>query len=270
MERSRWTAETLLNVCGWLRLRTPQGLWRLLDRLDLSYKRGRHYVHSPDPLYTEKLTEIARCLQQTREQPERFVFLYLDELTFYRQPTLAADYAPRGSRQPLARRSHRSNTSARVLGALNALTGQVTYVQRSRTPLATFRDFYYQVRASYPDAERIYVAQDNWPVHFHPDVTVILEPQTYIWPPKLPGNWPTAPRPTIAPDNLPLQLLFQPTYAPWTNPIEKLWRWLYQEHLHLHRLSDQWDELKQRITDFLNTFAGGSLDLLHYVGLLQG
>jgi hypothetical protein len=257
-------------VCDWLHLRTPQGLWRLLDRLDLCYKRGRLYVHSPDPLYTEKLAAITDYLQQVREQSERLVFLYLDELTFYRQPTVAKDYAPRGAPQPLARRSHHSNTPARILGALNALTGQVTYVQRSHTSLATFRDFYYQVRTTYPDAERIYIAQDNWPLHFHPDITVILEPQTYAWPPKLPGNWPTEPRPNIAPDNLPIQLLFQPTYAPWTNPIEKLWRWLYQDRLHLHRLSDKWDDLKKSVTDFLDTFGNGSPELLRYVGLLPG
>jgi transposase len=69
-------------------------------------------------------------------------------------------------------------------------------------------------------------------------------------------------------DELPIQLVFLPTYASWLNPIEKLWRWLRQEVLHLHRLSDDWPALKQAVWDFVAQFALGSLDLLRYVGLL--
>jgi hypothetical protein len=56
-------------------------------------------------------------------------------------------------------------------------------------------------------------------------------------------------------------------YASWTNPIEKLWRWLKQEVLHLHRLADQWPELQQRVDHLLVQFAHGSKALLRYVGL---
>jgi transposase len=30
-----------------------------------------------------------------------------------------------------------------------------------------------------------------------------------------------------------------PTYAPWTNPVEKVWRKLCQEVLHLHEFVDE-------------------------------
>jgi transposase len=243
-------------------------MWQLLERLDLSYKRARHYFHSPDVHYTDKLTAITACFQEAQAQPDTTIFLYLDEFTFYRQPTLAAAYAARGSKQPLAYRSYRSNTHARVLAAMNALTGQVTYVQCSQTTLATFRKFYYRLRATYPQAERIYVSQDNWPVHAHPDIRVILEAQTFAWPPALPDNWSREPRASIKADDLPIQCLFQPTYAPWTNPIEKLWRWLCQDRLHLHRFSDTWEDLKTCVTNFLDQFSEGSPDLLRYTGLL--
>ncbi len=151
---------------------------------------------------------------------------------------------------------------------MNALPGQVTYLQRSRTTLPVLRRFYALLRATYPDAECLFVAQDNWPVHAHPDVLAVLAPQKYEWFPKLPANWPTEPRPSWSTDDLPIQLLLQPTYAPWTNPIEKLWRWLKQDHLHLHRYSDDWATLKQRVCDFLDGFAQPSPALLHYVGLL--
>jgi transposase len=62
--------------------------------------------------------------------------------------------------------------------------------------------------------------------------------------------------------------LFLPTYASWLNPIEKLWRWLKQDVLHLHRLAHDLMKLRQRVLDFLDQFTSGSQPLLHYVGLL--
>jgi hypothetical protein len=58
-----------------------------------------------------------------------------------------------------------------------------------------------------------------------------------------------------------------PTYAPWLNPIEKLWRWLRQDVLKMHRLAAYWPELRRRVNTFLDQFADGSADLLRYVGL---
>jgi transposase len=67
---------------------------------------------------------------------------------------------------------------------------------------------------------------------------------------------------------LPIQLICLPTYASWLNPIEKLWRWLKQDVLHLHCLSQDWPALKQAVATFLDGFATGSDSLLRYVGLL--
>jgi len=168
----------------------------------------------------------------------------------------------------LARLSHRSNTQCRGLGTLNTLTGQVLYCQRNHITTRVLSAFYAQIAAAHPQAEVIYVVQDNWPVHIHPDVLARLQPQTSPFWPRVPDNWPSTPSPRAIPDTLPIQLVFLPTYSPWLNPIEKLWRWLRQQVLHLHRLSDDWEGLKQRVIDFMNQFAHGSLPLLSYVGLL--
>jgi hypothetical protein len=58
-----------------------------------------------------------------------------------------------------------------------------------------------------------------------------------------------------------------PTYSPWLNPIEKLWRWLKQDVLHLHRHADHVPALRALVLDFLAQFQDGSSDLLRYVGL---
>lgn len=64
-----------------------------------------------------------------------------------------------------------------------------------------------------------------------------------------------------------IELVWLPTYAPWTNPIEKLWRWLKADLLHHHRFANDWDGLKAAIATFLARFATGSEQLLRYVGL---
>lgn len=100
-----------------------------------------------------------------------------------------------------------------------------------------------KVRAAYGAAKEIVIVWDNWPVHWQVDVLT-----------------------TAA--NLNIQLLWLPTYAPWNNPLEKLWRWLKQTVLHNHQLSECFDLLKEQARIFLNRFAHGSTELLRYVGLL--
>jgi hypothetical protein len=125
------------------------------------------------------------------------------------------------------------------------------------------------------------MVQDNWPVHYHPDLLIHLQPQHFEFPTHMPKNWPDEPSPkairkaekrmTILGDEytkLPIKILQLPTYASWANPIEKLWRWVRQTVIHLHGLSDDWDTLKQRVCDFILSFRRGSNELLRYVGLL--
>jgi len=267
--QSRWTLDTIAQACPWLRVTTAGGLWQVLDRLGISYKWGRYYIHSPDEYYADKLSVIQLCLLRAWYEPEHYVFLYQDEFTYYRQPTLARAYEIKGHPQPLAHLSYQSDTHFRVVGALNAITGRVTYRQHSKVGLRQLSDFYAAVRADYPEAKEIYVAQDCWPVHFHPDVLARLQPQDFFpWHPKTPPNWPTEPSAKAVKDHLPIRLLLLPTYASWLNPIEKLWRWLKQDVLHLHRKSDDWQALKQTVADFLDGFKDGSPELLRYVGLL--
>lgn len=49
--------------------------------------------------------------------------------------------------------------------------------------------------------------------------------------------------------------------------IERLWRWLKQEVLHLHPYAENWKKLKKGVRAFLNRFTGVSPKHLQYVGL---
>jgi transposase len=147
------------------------------------------------------------------------------------------------------------------------LTGQVTFLQRSKLSRFVLNNFWAKVRATYPHAVQIDEMVDNWPVHFHVDSLARLQKQTFPWPPYVPSHWPQTPAPRAIQDDLPIRLLCLPTYASWLNPIEKLWRWLKQEVLHMHPYANQWAPLKQQVAAFLEQFATGSEALLHYVGL---
>lgn len=241
IRRARWRLADLLAQCEWLHLTTEGGLSRLLARLEISYQRGRDHIHSPDPHYEGKLAWVEAVVERARASAGRVVTLYQDELTYYRQPSVAQAYAERGECQPYAERCPGKNTVTRTTATLHALTGRVDYWQGSRVSIPRLVAFYQQLHRAYPEAETIYVIQDNWTVHFHPDVLVALVEQESPWPRYLPGNWPAEPSGKAQQKwgawQLPIQLVPLPTYASWTNPIEKLWRWLKQEVLHLHHLA---------------------------------
>ena len=267
---SRWQLKTIQAACSWLSGLSRSGVWQVLRRCAIRLKRGRAQVHSPDLHYLDKLADIVAALAEALASDGRIVFVFADEFSLWRQPSVAADYAPVGAaQQPLARQSHASDTCWRTRGLLNALTGQVTSLQGSKIGVKQLVDLHAALRADYPEAERFYVVEDNWPVHFHPDVLAALEPQQTRWELKTPRSWPTEPSAKARRLNLPIQLLPLPTYASWCNPIEKLWRWLKQELVHLHRYADDWPKLKQKLSEFLARFRQGSAELLRYVGLTE-
>jgi len=242
-------------------------MWQLLDRLHIGWKMGRYYVYSPDKNYQEKLHLIDLAKVKAYSNPEKHVLLFLDEFSYYRQPEPTFAYESKGKSQPLAIRSYRSNTRSRVIGSLDIIDGKVLHKQRSKIGIKALSDFYQDIADKYPKAEEIFVVEDNWPIHFHPDVLARLQPQKFPFPPNLPENWPTEPSAKSVKDDLPIKILCLPTYASWCNPIEKLWRLVRQDVLYLHRQSDQWSELKQRVDQFLNDFKDGSPELLRYTGL---
>lgn len=239
--RARWRRADLRAALPWLAGYSLSGVGKALGRLRVRLKRGRLRVHSPDPAYAAKLARIGRARALARAFPGRAALVYGDECGLYRQPTLAPVWWPAGA-EPTAPLSHRANTRHRLCGGLDAATGRVVWRGASRITVAQLRRFLRDLRAAYP-GRHLFLVWDNWPVHKHPDVLAEAAAQR-------------------------VALLWLPTYAPWANPIEKLWRRLKQALLHHHRLADRWDELKAAVAAFLDRFAHGSHDLLRYTGLL--
>ena len=230
------------------------GIWRVLGGHRLGWKRARDHLHRPDPAYQEKLAHLATIRPPVAEQPVGAVLRYLDEVTYYRQPALAAACAPIGSADPRAERSTRSTTPTRVIGALDAHTGRVTCLQQTRIGVPALIRFYRDLVAAYP-GQRLSGVLDHWPVHFHPDVLAALEPQRSPIPFFRPRSWPAEPRPNAKRLNLPIQRVPLPTSSPWLTYSEKLSRWLKQDVLPLRRSADHLDTLRAPVSTCLSTFA---------------
>jgi len=217
--------------------RVACGGWRVLQRLGLGLRSASVQQYSPDPDYVLKRKRLERALRAAARQPDGVVALFMDEFGFYRWPDPARNWGP-----SLAERVA-NNQQWRTIGALNALTGQVDYLDEYIVGRRQLIRFYGQLAQRYAKIQQVYVIQDNWNIHTHPDVLAALT------------RWPH------------LRPVWLPTYAPWLNPIEKLWRWVRQDVLKLHRLVSDWPGLRQRVRDFLDQFQHGSDKLLRYVGL---
>jgi transposase len=238
--RARWTLALLAAGVTWLAGLSAAGVHRLLRRLGLTYRRGQEHLHSPDPAYARKLAAVRRAAAAAWAAGGRAVLVYLDEFTYYRRPDPGRCYAPTGGPGPPAEQGHGPNRKRRVVGALDAVTGRLTAWQGTKAGVKELAAFVRRLAAAYPDARRIDVALDNWPVHVLPAVTTALA-------------------------DTPIRLLRLPTYAPWTNPIEKVWRKLKQEVLRQHDFADDWPGLQAAVGQWLAD--ADPADLFRYTGL---
>lgn len=239
--QARWRLADLRLVLPWLRGYSLPGISKALTRLKVSRQRGRLAVHSPDPAYQQKLAWVERACALAHQPSSEVTVLYGDEVSLYRQPTLAQTYALR-SAAPVARWAATANSRYRVAGAINVATGQLTWLGHAKMGVVNLKRFLAKLRRTYP-AQRLILIWDNWPTHLHAEVLAKAAA-------------------------LAIELLWLPTYAPWTNPSEKVWRWLKQDLLHHHGLAERWAELKQQVQGWLDRFRHGSDELLRYVGLL--
>lgn len=245
LPRSRWTLEVLKTAISSLQALSRSGIWRRLRKWKIRRKRGRQHLTSPDPAYQQKVDAVASAKQQAIAHPDQVVLLYGDETTIYRRPPMGLCYheqARGGHHQPTAPAYSGSNTKHRVGAVLDAVLGRVLFVSGYVVGVKALCQLLELVRASYGETVRIILVWDNWPVHYN---QIVLDRAA----------------------DLRIEILWLPTYSPWTNPIEKLWLKLKQEVIVMHRHSSQFSELKLRIKDFLLQYDRPAPDLLRFVGL---
>lgn len=210
----------------------------------MSYKRGRMSLHSPDKEYDKKLAIIRNAKEACYAKPRNVVFLYEDEHTFGRYPTVATAYAGTGIAEQTAEHYAGFNCLRRIAGCLDISTGAFTSRQRNHFTADQMGKFYQFIEEQYPDTEIIYIVLDNWRVHFEPSILEAMEKRKSR-----------------------IRLLRLPTYAPWTNPTEKVWRLFKQEITHLHPYTYEWSTLRKTIDAWFEERRKDSHEMLYTVGL---
>jgi len=241
--KSRWTLSRIADRFDFFKGKSLSGVWYALRRCGIRLRHGRPQMYRPDGASRQKVERLLAALRDARQSPRQIVVLFLDEMSYESWPQAACDWGEQApAPPPLAKRKPARFRRRRIIGALNATTGRVYYHDAPHIsgPVAAFLKL---LARAYRWARTIYIVWDNWPVHHSEPVLLALAQH---------------PR---------LQVISLPTYAPWLNPIEKLWRKFRQELDYLHRLADAWESFQQRVHQFFDQFAARSPSLLRYVGL---
>jgi putative transposase len=243
---ARWTLKLIQTHCGELSdLKTLSGVFRRLKRWKIAWKRSRLHLSSPDVEYDIKMERIGHARWEAEADPDAVRLVYADQASFYRMPHPGYTWSPKqggGRGQPKAAHTPGANTKRRIMATLDIYDGRVVFHTAKQIGAKALARFLKKLRTAYGPDVRVVLVWDNWPVHYHP---LVLE----------------------AAREHRIELLYLPTYAPWTNPIEKLWKKLREELLHLHRHSDKWMELRRRVDEYLAKLDRANPELLRYVGL---
>ncbi len=134
------------------------------------------------------------------------VFYYADEFNVSWLPTLRAMWSPQGQQVMIATPCQPYKRYG--LGAVNYHTGETVVLFRRRKRRKEVAELLEALLEKHP-GETVYVAWDNSTTHEGDEVEAVVRAAC--------GR---------------LVLLYLPTYSPWLNPIEMLWRHFRREVTH--------------------------------------
>jgi putative transposase len=210
--RSRWTCETvvvLLRDDYHIRV-SRETVRRRLRAAHLVYRRPRPVLGPKDPAYAYKLGKIRQLL---RELPAGEVAVFQDEVDINTNPKIGAMWMRRGQQAEVV--TPGSNVKRYLSGSLNWRTGELILTEgkpgQGRNTdlfLTHLDDLRYRLRCY----RVIHVICDNAKPHLAKRV------ETYL-----------------ARHGGRVVLHYLPTYAPQTNPIERVWWHLHEEITRNHR-----------------------------------
>ena len=139
------------------------------------------------------------------------VFLYEDEVDVHLNPKIGPDYMLRGTQKTVM--TPGKNEKRYLAGALNATTGELSWVEGERKTATLFLFLlWHLLKEVYPTAKRIYIILDNYRIHSSRQVELALA--------NTDGR---------------IQLCFLPPYCPDDNRIERVWRDLHANVTRNHR-----------------------------------
>jgi transposase len=219
--RATWSSELLaLELGRQLNIVIhPSTVRRALPGLGYVWRRARPILVRRDPGKNRKMRAIRRAL---RSQLGRETF-YVDEADIDLNPKIGAVWSRRG--QQVGIPTPGQNVKHYVAGALHAHTGKLVWVEHQSKNSTLFIKLLEALRSTYRAAHQITLILDNYIIH--------KCEATEQWLSK----------------NKKFRMVFQPTYSPWVNQIERLWKAMHDTVTRNHRCATFYD-LAQRIVRF--------------------
>lgn len=198
--RSRWSSELLARELRrqWKVEVHATTIRRWLSRLRYGWLRARPTLHLRDPRKAERMRAIEQVLAISSPGTEVF---YADEVDIDLNPKIGAMWTRRGQQRAISTPGH--NQKRYLAGALHARSGKVLWAEGPRKNTNLFLALLEHLRERYRRAERIVLILDNFRIHKSRLARAWLE------------------------HNPKFELRFQPTYHPWVNHIERLWKQLH-------------------------------------------
>ena len=219
--RTTWTLELLVLV---LRKRTGIRLSRatmsrLLRRLKIRLGRPKPFVECPWPKKRRDL-RIRRLRYLLLHARKGEVWVFEDEVDIHLNPKIGPDYMLPSTQKKVE--TPGVNEKRYLAGALNAFTGQLTWVEGESKDSVLFMNLMFQLGWDYPSAKRIHLILDNYGIHKSHFTKLVL-----------------------ANCNGKIRLHFLPPYCPDENRIERVWLDLHANVTRNHQCQTMKELMKE-------------------------
>lgn len=206
--RGRWSSEMLAE-----QVRRDLGqpihastVRRWLPRLGVHWNRARPTLCLPDPQKSRKMKAINRALTNASNTHPVF---YVDEVDIDLNPRIGHCWMKRGQQTTIP--TPGKNEKRYLAGALNAVTGNLVWVEWHKKNSELFIQLLAELRKRYRQARTITLIADNYVIHKSAMTDCFLQRH-----PKF-------------------KVLFQPAYHPWVNRIELVWKQLHDVVTRNHK-----------------------------------
>ena len=226
--RSRWTCGTIVTLLAEdYRVQVSrETVRRRLHEEKLVWRRPRPVLGPKDPERAAKLRKIRALL---RNLPADEIALFEDEVDINTNPKIGSMWMRQGQQAEVV--TPGNNTKRYLAGSMNWRSGEVLLSEAGpRRNARLFLAHLDDLRRRFRRYRRIHVICDNAIFH-KPERCRLVKQYLLEW-----GHR--------------IQLHFLPTYAPETNPIERVWWHLHEEITRNHRCANM-DELLDLVFDWL-------------------
>jgi len=230
-KRPTWTREMLVMTLGEQTGVTVHvaTMSRALKMIAARRGRPRPTVRCPwsKRAKNRRLRQIGKLLNSL---PKGQVAVYEDEVDIHLNPKIGLDWMVRGQQKEVE--TPGQNEKRYLAGAINAVTGELVWVEGRRKASDLFIALLGKLAQVYAHARVIHVILDNYRIH-HSRITQMV----------------------VASSGGKIALHFLPPYCPNENKIERLWQDLHANVTRNHCCGSM-EELMQNVRRFLRHRAG--------------